>query len=52
MLRGPTGFQEKEISKLTNWLGHEAPPDLVTLPNSLLIGLARPIREAIGRLVD
>jgi glycosyltransferase involved in cell wall biosynthesis len=29
----------------------ETPPDIVTLPNSLLIGLARPIREAINRPV-
>src|SRR5204863_1921135 len=29
----------------------EAPPDVVTLPNSLLIGLARPIREAVNRPV-
>src|SRR5438309_1580877 len=37
------------IRKLTSWLRSEAPPDIVTLPNSLLIGLARPIREAVGR---
>jgi glycosyltransferase involved in cell wall biosynthesis len=29
----------------------ETPPDIVTLPNSLLIGLARPIREAVNRPV-
>jgi glycosyltransferase involved in cell wall biosynthesis len=49
MLRGEEGFQRKEIRKLTSWLEGEAPPDIVTLPNSLLIGLARPIREAVGR---
>src|SRR5207244_4438398 len=49
MLRGEQGFQRKEIRKLTSWLRSEAPPDIVTLPNSLLIGLARPIREAVGR---
>ena len=49
MLRGEDGMQAKEIAKLTTWLSHEAPPDLVTLPNSLLIGLARPIREAVRR---
>jgi glycosyltransferase involved in cell wall biosynthesis len=49
MLRGADGFQGKEIRKLTSWLRSEAPPDIVTLPNSLLIGLARPIREALGR---
>lgn len=51
MLRGDEGLQRKEIRKLTEWLRSEAPPDLVTLPNSLLIGLAQPIREAIGRPV-
>jgi len=49
MLRGEEGFQHKEIRKLTSWLRRQAPPDIVTLPNSLLIGLARPIREAVGR---
>jgi len=51
MLRGAEGLQRKEIRKLTSWLRSEAPPDIVTLPNSLLIGLARPIREAVGRPV-
>jgi glycosyltransferase involved in cell wall biosynthesis len=51
MLRGEAGFQLKEIRKLSEWLRHEAPPDLVTLPNSLLVGLARPIREALNRPV-
>jgi len=49
MLRGEEGFQHKEIGKLTSWLRSQARPDIVTLPNSLLIGLARPIREAVGR---
>src|SRR5215467_6097766 len=51
MLRGEDGFQRKEIRKLTSWLRSEPPPDIVTLPNSLLIGLARSIREAVGRPV-
>ena len=51
MLRGEEGHQLKEIRKLTGWLRGEAPPAVVTLPNSLLIGLARPIREAVGRPV-
>jgi glycosyltransferase involved in cell wall biosynthesis len=49
MLRGEAGSQLKEIRKLTEWLRGEERPDIVTLPNSLLIGLARPIREAVGR---
>jgi glycosyltransferase involved in cell wall biosynthesis len=51
VLRGEEGFQRKEVEKLTKWLRGEAPPDIVTLPNSLLIGLARPIREAVNRPV-
>jgi len=42
MLRGDQGFQRKEIQKLTTWLRTQPPPDIVTLPNSLLIALARP----------
>src|ERR1700730_4190678 len=49
MLKGEAGFQHKEISKLLDWLKHEGPPDLVSLPYSLLIGLARPIKEALAR---
>jgi glycosyltransferase involved in cell wall biosynthesis len=55
MLRAEEGFQGKEIRKLTAWLRSEATraesPDIVTLPNSLLIGLARPIRQAVNRPV-
>ena len=51
VLRGEDGFQRKEIRKLTSWLRSGPPPDIVTLPNSLLIGLARPIRESVGRPV-
>jgi glycosyltransferase involved in cell wall biosynthesis len=49
MLLGNDGHQLKEIQKLTSWMSAEAPPDIVTLPNSLLIGLARPIRQAVNR---
>jgi glycosyltransferase involved in cell wall biosynthesis len=51
MLRGESGFQLKDIRKLTAFLRTEEPPDIATLPNSLLIGLARPIREALHRPV-
>jgi glycosyltransferase involved in cell wall biosynthesis len=51
MLRGEDGYQRKEISKLTARLRALDPPDILILPNSLLIGLARPIREAIRRPV-
>jgi glycosyltransferase involved in cell wall biosynthesis len=48
MLRGDQGFQAKEIAKLLHWVRTLPPPDIVALPNSLLIGLARPLREALG----
>lgn len=51
MLRGEDGLQRKEVHKLAAWLRAEPAPDIVTLPNSLLTGLARPIREAVGRPV-
>lgn len=51
MLRGEAGHQLKDIRKLTTFLRTEEPPDIAILPNSLLIGLARPIREALHRPV-
>ena len=46
-LKGEDGFQRKEIHKLVHWLKTETSPDIINLPNSMLIGLARPIREAL-----
>jgi glycosyltransferase involved in cell wall biosynthesis len=51
MLKGEDGFQHKEIEKLTDWARHESPPDVVSLPYSLLIGLAKPIKDALKRPV-
>jgi glycosyltransferase involved in cell wall biosynthesis len=51
MLRGEDGFQRKEIEKLTDWARHEPPPDVVSLPYSLLIGLAKPVKDALNRPV-
>jgi glycosyltransferase involved in cell wall biosynthesis len=51
MLRGEDGFQHKEIEKLIDWARHEPPPDVVSLPYSLLIGLAKPIKDALNRPV-
>ena len=48
MLRGEQGFQKKEIVKLLEWLKTEPPFDVVNLPYTLLIGLAEPIRRALG----
>jgi glycosyltransferase involved in cell wall biosynthesis len=49
MLKGDDGFQRKEISKLLEWLEHETPPDIISLPYTLLLGLAGPIKEALRR---
>ena len=49
MLKGEDGFQRKEIEKLTEWARHESPPEVVSLPYSLLISLAKPIKAALGR---
>jgi glycosyltransferase involved in cell wall biosynthesis len=46
MLRGPDGFQRKEIAKLVAFLRTEFSPDIVILPNSLLIGLAPALKAA------
>ena len=49
MLKGEAGFQHKEIVKLIDWLSHESAPDIVSLPYTLLLGLAKPIKEALNR---
>lgn len=51
MLKGTDGFQRKEIEKLVHWLQTIGSPDIINLPNTLLIGLARPIREALQKPV-
>ena len=51
MLQGENGFQKKELSKLINWLRREPPPDIINLPNSLLIGLTQPLQHALNRPV-
>jgi glycosyltransferase involved in cell wall biosynthesis len=49
MLKGDEGFQHKEVLKLLEWLKQEDLPDVVSLPYSLLLGLAKPIKQALGR---
>jgi glycosyltransferase involved in cell wall biosynthesis len=49
MLEGRRGVLRKEFDKLLEWLAAEPPPDVVNLPNSLLIGLAAPLREVLKR---
>ena len=53
ILQGREGRQRKEIAKLIDWLRGQVRAgqpryDVVDMQNSMLLGLARPIREAIG----
>ncbi|MBM3791371.1 MAG: glycosyltransferase family 4 protein, partial [Acidobacteria bacterium] len=47
ILLGSQGFQRKEIRKLVRFLAEEAAPEIVNLPNSLLISLAPAIKAEI-----
>ena len=51
MLEGDRGVLRKEFAKFLEWLADEPLPDLVNLPNSLLIGLAGPLGQALQRPV-
>ncbi|HEX7316921.1 MAG TPA: glycosyltransferase family 4 protein [Pyrinomonadaceae bacterium] len=51
MLKGEEGNQRKELAKLIDWLKTEPPFDIISLPYTLLISLAKPLREALGRPV-
>jgi len=47
VLRGEDGFQRKEIDKFVDWVKDQAPPDVVNLPYTLLLGLAEPLKQAL-----
>ena len=47
MLQGMSGRQRKEISVLVRFLADEVSPEIVNLPNSLLMALAPAIKAAI-----
>src|SRR6476660_3311440 len=49
MLEGDRGVLRREFDKLLEWIADESVPDVINLPNTLLIGLARPLREALGK---
>jgi glycosyltransferase involved in cell wall biosynthesis len=49
MLEGDRGVLSKEFDKLVDWIRDEPLPDVINLPNSLLIGMAAPLRAAVGR---
>lgn len=51
MLQGEQGVLRKEFDKLVDWIAAEPIPDVIDLPNSLLISLAAPLERAFGRPV-
>jgi glycosyltransferase involved in cell wall biosynthesis len=51
MLEGDRGVLRKEFDKLLEWTAGEPAPDVINLSNSLLISLARPLREVFKRPV-
>jgi glycosyltransferase involved in cell wall biosynthesis len=51
MLEGRDGVLKKEFDKLVEWVRTEPPPDVVNITNSMLIGLAQPLRDALKRPV-
>jgi glycosyltransferase involved in cell wall biosynthesis len=48
MLKGEHGHQRKELDNLIDWMRREQRPDVVNLPNSLLIALAGPIKRELS----
>jgi glycosyltransferase involved in cell wall biosynthesis len=47
MLDGAGGVLRKEFDKLVEWVREEPRPDVITITNSMLIGLARPLADAL-----
>jgi glycosyltransferase involved in cell wall biosynthesis len=47
MLRGEAGAQSKELDRLVGWLAESYQPEVVIITNSLLLGLARRIKEEL-----
>jgi len=50
-LQGERGVLRKEFEKLVEWTKDEPPPDVINLPNSLLIAMAAPLKRAFKRPV-
>jgi glycosyltransferase involved in cell wall biosynthesis len=48
MLEGAHGRLNKEVQKMLEWLATEVRPDVINLPYTLLIGLAKPLKDALG----
>jgi len=48
MLRGADGRQAKELRRMIDWLRESYAPDLVSISNALLLGVAEPLRREFG----
>ena len=51
MLQGEAGVLRREFEKLLEWIRAEMLPDVINLPNSLLLSLAEPLRREVKRPV-
>lgn len=51
MLRGEEGGQAGGTDRLIEWLQTQQPPDVVILSNSLLAGMAAPLKRQLGAAV-
>ncbi len=49
MLQGEQGALRREFDKLAEWMRAEPLPDVINLPNTLLIALAAPLKRAFNR---
>lgn len=47
-LKGPHGKQAEDWQRLVDWIGQEGKPDLISLSNGLLNGLAPAIKKTLG----
>src|SRR5262245_34239392 len=51
MLKGESGVLRREFEKLLDWIRAEPLPDVINLPNSMLLALAQPLRREVKRPV-
>lgn len=49
MLQGEAGNQARELQDLSAWLKSQPPPDVISLSNALLLGMARTLKHALNR---
>ena len=48
MITGEDGAFKKNLSEMIEWIRQDGIPDIIHLSSSLLIGIAAPVREALG----